>query len=151
MHWKNDSFILSTDKTLLQVDRIHRFLSKEAYWCLNIPLDVVRRSIANSLCFGLYSTSQNEPLQIGYARIVSDFATFAWLCDVYVEKDWRGKSLSKWMMECLISHPDIKNLRRLCLATKDTHSLYLKYGFEVTKTPENWMEIKDNNIYLRSQ
>ena len=149
MQWKKDTFILSTDQTLLQVDRIHRFLSQEAYWCLNIPLEVVKKSIRNSLCFGLYSTSKSEPLQIGYARIISDFATFAWLCDVYVEKDWRGKALSKWMMECLISHPDLKGLRRICLATKDAHSLYLKYGFEVTKTPENWMEIKDNDIYKK--
>ncbi len=149
MQWKKETFILSTDKTLLQIDRIHRFLSQEAYWSFNIPLDVLKKSIENSLCFGLYSQSENEALQIGYARIISDFATFAWLCDVYVEKDWRGKSLSKWIMECLVSHPDMKGLRRFCLATKDAHSLYSKYGFEITKTPENWMEIKDNNIYKK--
>lgn len=144
--WKQQDFTCSTDPSRLQVEKIHKFLSTEAYWCDSIPLSVVQKAIANSLCFGLYNSAGD---QIGFARIVSDFATFAWLCDVYIEKDYRGRGLSKWMMECILAHPDLKGLRRICLATKDAHSLYLKYGFEVTKTPGNWMEIKDNEIYKK--
>jgi len=147
--WKNGVFTISTDKSLLQVDRIHQFLSQEAYWCLEIPLSTVKQAILGSLCFGLYDESKNEKPQIGYARIVSDRATFAWLCDVYIEKSYRGQGLSKWLMECLMNHPDLKGLRRICLATKDAHKLYEKYGFEVTKTPKNWLEIKDNELYKR--
>lgn len=143
--WKKQNFLVSTDKSLLQISKIHRFLSEEAYWCLDIPKDVVEKSIQTSLCFGLYEDKN----QIGYARIITDSATFAWLCDVYVEKSHRGRGLSKWLMECVMAHPDLKNLRRLCLATKDAHELYKQFGFEVTKTPGNWMEVKDNDLYKK--
>jgi GNAT superfamily N-acetyltransferase len=147
--WEKSNFIISTDKSLLQLPRIHAFLSKEAYWCLEIPIDVVKSSISNSLCFGLYDRTQEGLIQIGFARIVTDFSTFAWLCDVFVETAYRKKGLSKWLMECVMSHPSLKSLRRLCLATKDAHSLYEQYGFEVTQTPQNWMEIKDNDLYKK--
>ena len=147
--WKKEQFILTTDKSKLQIERMHRFLSQEAYWCLGIPLTVVKKAVDGSLCFGLYDDAKKEAPQIGYARIVSDKATFAWLCDVYIEKEYRGQGLSKWLMECLISHPELKDLRRICLATKDAHELYKKYGFEVTQTPGNWLEIKNNDIYKK--
>jgi len=86
----------------------------------------------------------------GYGRVVTDTTTFAWLCDVYVHQDYRGKGLAKWMMESLTKHPGLKGLRRFCLATRDAHKLYAKYGFEPTRTPENWMEIKDNDLYKKS-
>ncbi len=149
--WIRDEFILSTDKSRLQRVRIHQFLSTEAYWSLGIPQDIVQKAIEGSLCFGLYVKSKTQEVQVGFARIVSDRATFAWLCDVYIEKDYRGQGLSKWMMEGVMSHPDVKNLRRFCLATKDAHSLYKKFGFEVTQTPHNWMEIKDNDLYKKMQ
>lgn len=145
--WNKEDFILSTDKFRLQPDRIHKFLSTQAYWCLGIPLSVVKKAIEGSLCFGLFKVEGNKEVQVGFARIVTDGATFAWLCDVYIESELRGLGLSKWMMECLMSHPALKNLRRICLATKDAHPLYKKYGFEVTPTPQNWMEIKDNDLY----
>ena len=143
--WEKQSFRISTDKSLLQIPKIHRFLSEEAYWCLGIPMEIVEKSVRTSLCFGLYDGRN----QVGYARIITDSATFAWLCDIYVEKSHRGQGLSKWLMECVMVHPDLKNLRRLCLATKDAHELYKQFGFEVTKTPGNWMEIKDNDLYKK--
>lgn len=148
MKWKRDSFVISTDKSMLQIDEIHKFLSQEAYWCLGVPRSVVEKAIEGSLCFGVYDESKNTA-QIGYARLVTDKATFAWLCDVYIENEYRGEGLSKWLMECILAHPDLQGLRRICLATKDAHSLYEKYGFEVTKTPGNWLEIKDNDIYKK--
>jgi GNAT superfamily N-acetyltransferase len=147
--WTLNEFTVSTDKTSLQLSRIHHFLATQAYWCLDIPRDVVEKAIAGSLCFGLYVRIESAYLQIGFARVVTDGASFAWLCDVYIENDYRGKGLSKWIMECVLSHPDLKNLRRICLATKDAHSLYTKFGFEITQTPQNWMEIKDNDLYKK--
>lgn len=147
--WTHGGFTLNTDKSRLQVSRIHQFLSTQAYWCLDIPQETLKKAIDGSLCFGLYTKNSSEQVQIGFARIVSDGASFAWLCDVYVENEYRGKGLAKWMMECVMSHPHLKNLRRICLATKDAHSLYKKFGFEVTQTPQNWMEIKDNDLYKK--
>ena len=135
--------LLSTEKSLLDVERIHNFLSRQSYWCNKIPRDIVLKSIANSLCFGLYLNKE----QIGFARVVTDSATFAWLCDVYVETSNRGHGYSKWMIENLLKHPDLQNLRRICLATKDAHTLYKKFGFTVNESPGNWMEIKNNDIY----
>jgi GNAT superfamily N-acetyltransferase len=138
-----DDLLLSTNKTLLQVPKIHAFLSQQAYWSQGIPLEIVSEAIANSLCFGLYLRND----QIGFARIVTDSATFAWLCDVYVEPSVRGHGYSKWMIEGVLKHPALQGLRRICLATKDAHPLYKNFGFKVTETPLNWMEIKRNNSY----
>jgi GNAT superfamily N-acetyltransferase len=145
--WQQSSFFISTDKRQLQLSRIHRFLSQEAYWCLGIPSPIVARSIENSICFGLYYKNGNEPLQVGYARLVTDQSTFAWLCDVYIEQSYRGRGLSKWLIESIMSSRYVKDLRRICLVTKDAHGLYQNYGFKGTETPANWMEIKDNDIY----
>lgn len=135
---------VSSDPSLLQFDRIHRFLSEEAYWSLGIPREVVEKASRASLCFGVY----DEGVQIAYARVVTDSATFAWLCDVYVERGYRGRGVSRLLMDSLVAHPALQGLRRICLATKDGHWLYEKYGFTVTQTPQNWMEIKNNQIYL---
>lgn len=147
--WKRDNFTISTNKTFLQINRIHQFLSTQAYWCIDIPKSIVQKAIDESLCFGLYLEEGGSKSQIGFARIVTDRATFAWICDVYVENSYRGKGLSKWLMECILSHADLQKLRRICLATKDAHGLYQKYGFKVTETPGNWMEIKDNDLYKK--
>jgi GNAT superfamily N-acetyltransferase len=145
MNWNKDIFLISTDKTLLQFPRLYKFLSTEAYWCLGIPEETVRNAIENSLCFGVYDTSKNS--QIGFARIITDSATFAYLCDVYVEDSYRGNGLSKWLMECIQEHPSLQNLRRFMLATKDAHGLYGQFGFKVTKAPERLMEIVNPDIY----
>ena len=147
--WNKQNILISTDKSLLDISKIHRFLSVEAYWSIGVPKSVVEKAISNSLCFGVYDQSESKKVQVGFARIVSDFASFAWLCDVYIEKSYRGMGLSKFLMTCVTAHPDLQNLRRLCLATKDAHSLYKQFGFKVTESPENWMEIKDNDIYKK--
>lgn len=147
--WRKSAFFISTDKKQLQLSRIHRFLSQEAYWCLGIPSAVVARSIEDSICFGLYHQDENTIHQIGYARLVTDQSTFAWLCDVYIEQPYRARGLSKWLIECIMSSRYVRGLRRICLATKDAHGLYQNYGFKVTETPANWMEIKDYDVYKK--
>lgn len=142
--WHKDNCTINTDKSLLQISRIHKFLSEDSYWSPGIPLEVVTRGIENSLCFGVYNENKE---QIGFARVITDYASFAWICDVYIEPPFRKQGLSKWLMSCVMIHPALQKLRRICLATKDAHELYKKFGFEVTKTPKNWLEIKNNDIY----
>ncbi len=142
MKLEKDGYILSTDNSLLQFDRIHHFLSKVAYWSLGIPRETVQKAAAHSLCFGLYYQAE----QVGYARVVTDETTFAWLCDVYVEENHRGKGLSKWMMSCILAYPTLQNLRRISLATKDAHGLYHQFGFQMS-APDRMMEIKKENAY----
>lgn len=151
------SYQISDRQDLLQLDRVHTFLSTKAYWCLGIPLETVKKAAENSLCFGAYEISDGDPnsqkpsqIQVGFARVVTDYATFAWICDVYVEESARGEGLSKKLMTEILKHPELQNLRRICLATHDAHTLYESFGFWRTKTPENWLEIKDDKIYLRS-
>lgn len=136
-------YSISTDKELLDLVLIHHFLSKESYWSKNIPLEIVQRSIENSLCFGVYTNQK----MIGFGRVVSDFATFAYLGDVFILPGHRGKGLSKWLMETILQHPQLQGLRRFCLGTRDAHSLYERYGFKNLVRPENWLEIKHENIY----
>jgi GNAT superfamily N-acetyltransferase len=145
------SFFISTDRSLLQLDRIHRFLSKESYWSLEIPPAIVQKSIENSLCFGVYEKTGEDVLQVGFARVISDLATFAYLCDVYIEGEYRGRDLSKWLVETIMAQPELQGLRRYCLATLDAHKLYEKFGFQITPTPNSWMEIKDNDIYRKQR
>lgn len=140
----NDGFTISSDPSKLQKERIHAFLSTQAYWCLGLPRSVLARAIEGSICFGVYN---REDLQVGFARVVTDRATFAWLCDVYIEDAYRGKGLAHRLMEAVMAHPELQGLRRFCLTTKDAHSIYAKYGFEPTQTPTYWMEIKNNSIY----
>jgi GNAT superfamily N-acetyltransferase len=128
---------LSTDKAHLDIALIHTFLSKSAYWALGRPLALVQKSIEHSLCFGVYEAGQ----QVGFARVVTDYATFAWLCDVFILETHRGRGLSKWLVECVVAHPDLQHLRRFLLATRDAHELYHRYGgFQALRTPERWME-----------
>jgi GNAT superfamily N-acetyltransferase len=133
----SDGYTISTDPTRLQIDVIHGFLSNESYWGQGRLIETVRESIANSLCFGLYHENQ----QVGFARVVTDGVTFAWLCDVFILPDQRGKDLGKWLIQTVVSHPRLKNLRRMILATRDAHGLYQEYGgFSLLQQPELWME-----------
>lgn len=138
-----DGFLFSDQRELLQIDRIHRYLSKESYWAKDIPAETVAASIQNSLCFGIYKSG----IQIGFARWITDKATFGWLCDVYVEEDYRGKGLAKKLISFMIFHPDLQNLRRYQLATHDAHGLYKQFGFSQIKNPENQMAISISNPY----
>jgi GNAT superfamily N-acetyltransferase len=137
-------YFLSTDPALLDVSLIHAFLSEESYWAPGIPREVVERSFKNSLCFGLYEESR----QIGFARFVTDRATFAWLADVFVIDAYRGQGLGKWMVESLLQHPDLQGLRRLLLGTRDAHSLYARFGFKPLAEPSRFQEIHRPNLYL---
>ncbi len=134
---RRENYLISTDKSHLDIDFIHRVLSGEAYWALGRPRDVVERSIEHSLCFGLYDGDR----QIGFARVITDFATFAWLCDVYIDPAERGHGLGKWLIDAVLGHPDLQGLRRWMLATRDAHELYRRYGgFEPLHAPDRWME-----------
>lgn len=143
--YRKDNFLITTDPDRQDVAAIHAFL-RTAYWCERIPRDVVARSIEHSLPFGVFEGEQ----QIGLARVITDYATFAYIGDVYVLEAYRGRGLSKWLMSCIMSHPDLQGLRRWCLLTRDAHGLYRQYGFEETKTPERWMEVTNPDIYKQS-
>ena len=132
----NDGFIISTDKSRLQFDVIQQFLSEESYWAKNRTPEQTRTAIEHSICFGLYHGRR----QIGFARVVSDHATFAYLGDVFVLNEYRDRGLSKWLMETVIAYPDLQGLRRWTLATRDAHGLYEQYGFGPLVHPERWME-----------
>ena len=138
-----DEYKISTDKGLLNIALIHTYLSEESYWAKNIPVAFVKKSIKNSLCFGIYFKQE----QIGFARVISDYSTFAYLADVFVSEGFRGKGLSKWLVKFILVHPQLQQLRRFCLATRDAHKLYELFGFTSLSHPENMMEIKHNDLY----
>jgi len=137
--WERGEYVITTDRSRLDVALIHSFLSTQTYWAVGRSVDVVKRSIDNSLCFGLYKKAE----QVGFARVVTDFATFAWLADVFVVQEHRGHGLAKWLMEVILAHPDLQAFRRWVLATKDAHSLYAQFGFIPLHRPERWMERPD--------
>jgi GNAT superfamily N-acetyltransferase len=138
-------YLISTDPARLDVEVIHGFL-RESYWAEGIPREVVKRAILNSLCFGVYSRNHQ---QIAFARVVSDYATFAYLADVFVLTPWRGQGISKALMAEIVHHPDLQQLRRWLLGTKDAHGLYQRYGFTAPRFPERHMERTDPGVYLR--
>ncbi|WP_207532491.1 GNAT family N-acetyltransferase [Desertivirga arenae] len=135
--------LISTDKTKLDIPLIHSYLSKESYWAKDIPLEIVERAIENSLCFGVYLDEK----QIGFARIMSDYATFAYLADVFVLPQYRKKGVSKKLMEFIKEHPSLQGLRRWMLATADAHGLYKQFGFKALESPDRIMEITKPGIY----
>ncbi len=142
MEWTRDTFTVTTDRARLDRDVIHRFLAS-SYWAENIPRAVVDKAIDNSLCFGLLEESR----QIGFARVMTDCATFAYLADVFVLPDHRGAGLGKWLIECVMSHPELQGLRRRLLGTRDAHGLYRQFGFTPLKHPEIFMEIVNRDLY----
>ena len=145
--WRKNEFLISTDESKQNLSFIHTQLA-ESYWSRNIPKTLVEKAVRNSLCFGVFIAGESQPLmQIGFGRVVSDFTTVAYLCDVILSQEYRGRGLGHWLMECVMAHPELQGLRRFCLGTKDAHGLYRKFGFEVIKEPQYWMEIKKPNIY----
>jgi GNAT superfamily N-acetyltransferase len=120
------AFCISTNKSRLDIAWIHDYLSTSSYWAAGIPLETVQKSIAGSLCFGVYQQQQ----QVGFARMITDGATYGYLCDVFIDEQYRGKGLSKWLMQVLLTHPDLQGLRRISLATRDAHGLYAQFGFD---------------------
>ncbi len=138
---------ISTDKHELDVDRVHRFLSTEAYWSRGIPREVVERAIAGSLCFGGYVEGAG---QVAFARVISDFATFAYLADVFVLPEQRGRGYGRQLVAAIVAHPRLQGLRRFMLATFDAHGLYAPFGFAPAARPDRLMEKLDMDIYARA-
>jgi len=143
VEYQRGEFVVSTEVARLDLDVIHGFLTN-CYWARGIPREVVARSIKHSLCFGVYDGSG---AQIGFARVVSDFATVAYLGDVFVLESHRGRGLSKWMMECIMQHPSLQGLRRWILLTRDAHGLYSQFGFTPVKSAERYMELHRPDVY----
>jgi len=139
-------FLISTDRSKLDVDMIHGFLTR-SYWAEGIAREIVERSLKRSLCFGVYDGSQ----QIGFARVISDFATFAYVADVFILEPYRGRGLAKELIATIMEHPELQGLRRWSLATRDAHALYAAFGFRPLETPDRQMEICDPEVYLRSK
>ncbi len=139
---RRDTFTVSSDPACFDLDAIHAYLST-SYWAKGIPIETVERSIRNSLCFGLFDGTE----QIGFARVITDHATYAYLADVYVLEAYRGRGLAVWMMECVCAHPDLQGLRRFALATRDAHELYRRFGFTELADPTKHMEIFRPAIY----
>jgi len=142
MEWRKDGYLISTDKSKIDIATVHRFLS-QSYWAEGIPIEIVKRGVDNSLCFAIY---QGERL-IGFARVITDFATFGYLADVFILPEERGKGLSKWLMRVILDHPRLQGLRRFTLATRDAHGLYAQFGFTPFDKPERWMERHAPDIY----
>jgi GNAT superfamily N-acetyltransferase len=143
MHsWTNEPFTITTDPARLDLAVIHGFLAS-SYWARGIPLATVEKSLAHSICFTLLDGAR----QVGFARVVSDHATYAYIGDVFVLPAYRGRGLSKWLMACVTSHPELQGLRRWSLATADAHGLYEQFGFTALKKPENAMERHNPEVY----
>ena len=139
-------YMISTDWNRLDLGMIHTFLSNEAYWSKGIPFNVVVRASKHSLCFGVYHRDK----QMGYARVISDYTTIAYLGDVFILPEYRGRGLSKWLIGSIQSHPDLQGLRRWILLTKDAHGLYKGLGWKSIAQPELWMEVHHKDVYKQN-
>jgi len=140
-----DGYMISTDHSRQDLVAVHHFLSTQAYWCLKIPFERVKKAAENSINFGLFDP---EGRQIGYARVISDRSTIAYLGDVYVLPEYRGRGLSKWLIGTVMEHPELQGLRRWILLTGDAHGLYQQFGWKLVSHPERWMEVtKDGPAY----
>jgi len=143
-----NNYVISTDKSKIDIDYVHRFLTR-SYWSPGIHIHVVKKAMEGSLCFGIYESDdqyQRAERQVGYARMVTDEATFAYLADVFIDEDYRGKGLGKWLIEMILAHPNLQGLRRILLATKDAHKLYEQCGFATINNPERYMVYNPPNV-----
>ena len=143
MEWRRGELAVSDDPARIDRARVHDFISRESYWAKGIPRDVMDRAIDNSLCFGLYRGAA----QLGFARVVTDRSTFAYLCDVFLEDGARGTGFGKWLVECIVAHPDLQGLRRFSLMTRDAHELYRRFGFKPLPDATRYLEIHHANAY----
>lgn len=137
------TFVISTDKARLDVDMIHDFLSNRSYWAKGIPRETLEKSIAGSRCYGVYV----EDKQVGFARLITDGATFGYLCDVFILEEYRGEGLSKQLIQTITEDPDLQLLRRWVLVTADAHTLYTRFGFSELARPERYLEKARPNPY----
>lgn len=143
--WRRGTYLISTDKRKLDLAVVHAFLTT-SYWATGVPMEVVERSVEHSLAFGVYEDNR----QVGFARVITDRATFAYLADVFILEPWRGKGLGTWLIEVVLSHPELQGLRRWMLATRDAHELYRKAGFTSMASPERFMEIANPDAYMQA-
>ena len=134
---RRDGFEVSDDRARLDRGTVHRYLATQSYWAQEIPRATLDRAIDHSLCFGLYRGAA----LVGFARVVTDHATFAYLCDVFVLPELQGRGLGSWLVECVVAHPDLQGLRRFCLMTKDAHALYQRFGFTGIGDPKRYLEV----------
>jgi GNAT superfamily N-acetyltransferase len=141
-----DGFTYSSDRTKVDIAYVHRIVSTQLYWAKGIPFDTVKRSVENSLSFGIYTNGQ----QVGFARLVTDYATFGYLADVFVDEQYRGRGLSKTLMEFIFGIDELKVFRRMVLVTRDAHTLYERYGFTSLKTPDTYMELHRPEVYSQT-
>ena len=146
MEWHRGTYTVTTDRSRVDLDVVHGYLT-QSYWCAGIKLETVRQAVANSIPFSLLEGEK----QIGYARVITDSATIAYLGDVFVLPEHQGKGLGMWLIECVMAHPDFHGLRRWILLTRDAHSLYEKYGFTPIAKPDRWMEKHDPGVYERGE
>jgi N-acetylglutamate synthase-like GNAT family acetyltransferase len=140
-----EEYNISTDKNKMDVNFIHAYLAR-SYWAEGISKEIVSRAVNGSLCFGVFHKGK----QVGFARMVTDSATFAYLADVFIDEKYRGNGLSKWLMEVILSHPELQGLRRMLLATRDAHGLYAQFGFIPLNKPDRWMQIHNPDVYKKS-
>ncbi len=140
--WQRDQYLVSTDKRRIDLAVVHGFLTN-SYWATGVPLEIVRRAIEHSLAFGVYADER----QVGLARVITDYATYAYIADVFILDAFRGLGLGVWLMECVAEHPNLQGLRRWTLFTRDAHGLYEKTGFKPSAYPERLMERLDNDVY----
>jgi len=138
-------FFITTDSVKINLNTVHQFLSQESYWAKDVPVEIVKRSIENSLCFSVFYKEQ----QIGFARVITDKATFAYLADVFIIKEYRGKGLSKWLLQTIHAHPELQGLRRWLLGTKDAHDLYTQFGWSSITEEQyrRFMQLHNANVY----
>ncbi len=147
--YRQDGFFINTDREQLDIGTVHEYLCGKSYWAQGRSLETVKLSIENSLCFGVYEEAEGQTggRQVGFARVVTDYATFAWLCDLYIDEAYTGRGLGKWLVECIGVHPGLQRQKLFILATKDAHDLYRRYGnFEPFPEPQKWMLRKKQSI-----
>jgi GNAT superfamily N-acetyltransferase len=143
MEWRRGDHVVSDEPARIDRERVWRYLARESYWAAGIPQQAVDKAIEHSLCFGLY----REGAQVGFARVVTDRSTFAYLCDVFVEPAARGAGLGEWLVACVLQHPELQGLRRICLVTRDGQGLYERFGFQPMPDPRRYMEIHNPEVY----
>jgi GNAT superfamily N-acetyltransferase len=142
--WQKEGYVISSDLERIDRQVVFDYLSKESYWALHIPLEIVQRSLEHSLCFGVFDERER---MVGFARVISDYATFANLVDVFILPTHRGLGLGKWLVQCVLEHPDLQDLRAWALKTRDAHGLYSPFGFHTPKYPDKSMERTRENPY----
>jgi GNAT superfamily N-acetyltransferase len=145
LSWKRGELEISTDPSRIDLSLVHEFLT-DSYWAKGLPMDVLERAVRHSLCFGVYDGQR----QIGFARAITDRATFAYIADVFITEPYRGRGVSRWLMECVKAHPSLQGLRRWALVTRDAHRLYQQFGFVQLGNPDRWMEIHDPDVYQKT-